>query len=790
MTTGKRKSCPWTALAASLAALACACPPAWPQPAPPRETVTVEEEDLYLDIVLNQVPLRQIVQVTRRGERLFADAGVLRAMGLTWPGAASASGLVALDSLPGLRSTYDAPEQRLYVFVPVELLSGPATSLGYATPPVPELDPAAQAPGLLVNYDVYAQGDGRARSTSGWHEVRMFGVGRGVLRTSSVYQATHAEATGDQVGSVRLDTSWQFDDPARMVSVVLGDAYNSALVWTRTTRFGGLRVSRNFSLQPYRVVVPLASFAGEAVVPSAVDLYINGIREAQGHVGPGRFEAVSAPLLNGAGQAQMVITDITGQSRVIDFNLYNSARLLQQGLNDWSLEVGALRRDYGLRSNVYADKPMTTGSLRHGVTDQFTAEAHGEFTADLAMGGLGAVLLVDRRWGVVSASYAASRHASRQGHQYGASYEWQGPRLNVNVATLRRGEDFRDVASLDGATLPRRTDQAFVGVTVGRGQIGASYVRQDQPLGARTSYANVSWTHSFEARGNVSIGVSRDLDGESGTQAHLYWSMPLGDRHHAWISLEQQRQGNTATAGAMRTLPGDRDGWGWRVEADAGEKAGAAAEVAQLTRFGMWRVGAQHWKHHGTGGSTVGYANANGGLLWMDRGLFPMRRVYDAFALVSTDGIAGVPVMLENRFIGTTDRNGQLLVTPLNAWENNDLSIDPLVLPDDVSVRHVRLAAVPATGSGVLARFPMRAQVVVELSLRDANGQWVAAGSPVTLAPGGHKSTVGYDGRVYLEDPPAGGRVTVSKEYGTCSVDLPRTLPPRGRINLGELPCR
>jgi len=90
----------------------------------------------------------------------------------------------------------------------------------------------------------------------------------------------------------------------------------------------------------------------------------------------------------------------------------------------------------------------------------------------------------------------------------------------------------------------------------------------------------------------------------------------------------------------------------------------------------------------------------------------------------------------------------------------------------------------------VLARFPMRAQVVVELSLRDANGQWVAAGSPVTLAPGGHKSTVGYDGRVYLEDPPAGGRVTVSKEYGTCSVDLPRTLPPRGRINLGELPCR
>ena len=73
--------------------------------------------------------------------------------------------------------------------------------------------------------------------------------------------------------------------------------------------------------------------------------------------------------------------------------------------------------------------------------------------------------------------------------------------------------------------------------------------------------------------------------------------------------------------------------------------------------------------------------------------MFPMRRVYDAFALVSTDGIGEVPVMLENRRVGQTDARGFLLVTALNAWQDNDLSIDPLVLPADVHVARTRLAA-------------------------------------------------------------------------------------------------
>lgn len=797
MTTGKRGRCPWSELAACLGLAAAIPSMAWSAPQPMGEApassaaaAAAQEpgEDLYLEVVLNRVAQKSITHFVRRDQRFYAQADTLRGMGLTWPGAASAAGLVALDSLPGLRSRYDVADQRLEITVPVDLIATPPQVFGYQAPPAPRLDPAMQAPGLLFNYELYAQDTGESRSLSGWTEARLFGVGPGVWRSSSLVRSTDGPLRERRDRSIRLDTSWQLDLPQQMVSVTLGDTYSAALPWTRATRFGGLRVSRNFSLQPYRVTVPLASFVGEAAIPSAVDLYINGIREAQSQVAPGRFQVVGAPLINGAGNAQMVITDITGQTRVINFALYNNARLLQKGLSDWSFELGKLRRNYGLQSSSYADKPMLSGSARHGLSNRWTLSAHGERMDGLTMGGIGSLLLLGQRGGVVSASYAASRNGQESGRQQGVGYEWQGSLLTMNLSTLRRSEGFRDVASLEGSGLPLRTAQVFVGMHFGRGQLGASYLRQDYRTQLRASYASLSWSYSLGKRGNISVSLNRDLDGDGGNSAYLYWSLPLGNRHHTWVNADHQRQGNTATLGAMRSLPGDEDGWGWRVQTSAGQEAGGQAEVSRLGRYGQWQAGTQYWRNAGDSHRTV-YAGLSGGLLLMQRNVFPMRRAQDAFALVSTDGVADVPVMLENRPVGATDAKGHLLVTPLNAWQGNDLSIDPLALPIDISVQRVRLVAVPAAGSGMLARFPMKATVVVELALRAPGGEWVAAGSHAMLTPGGQSVPVGYDGRVYLEDPPPGALLSVALGSGSCAVRLPDRYPERGRMDLGALSC-
>src|SRR5690606_34585564 len=111
---------------------------------------------------------------------------------------------------------------------------------------------------------------------------------------------------------------------------------------------------------------------------------------------------------------------------------------------------------------------------------------------------------------------------------------------------------------------------------------------------------------------------------------------------------------------------------------------GAQAEVSRLGDRGQWTLGANHWRGEGTSPSaTTAYGSASGGLVWVRGRSHAMRRVDDAFAVVDTNGFAGVPVRLENRVVGHTDDHGLLLVSRLNAWQANRLSIDPLDLPYD-----------------------------------------------------------------------------------------------------------
>src|SRR5690606_29665667 len=102
-------------------------------------------------------------------------------------------------------------------------------------------------------------------------------------------------------------------------------------------------------------------------LPSTVDLYVNGIRRLSQPVAPGAFQIDRVPTVNGSGMAQLLITDITGNSRRIDIPLYGSQSLVQQGLSDWSFDLGQVRRNYGTESFDYAGL-ASSATWRHGYT--------------------------------------------------------------------------------------------------------------------------------------------------------------------------------------------------------------------------------------------------------------------------------------------------------------------------------------------------------------------------------------------------------------------------------------
>ncbi|SFL06904.1 fimbria/pilus outer membrane usher protein [Lysobacter sp. cf310] len=743
---------------------------------------------LYLEVSLNQIAYGAPQPFELRDGHLFASVATLRQIGFVLEGRADGESL-APDSLVGVAVRYDASLQRVAIDAPLSLLSLATTRLNAPGVDVPT---ATASPGVLLNYDVYASRDDRGDSISAFAELRAFGLGAGVFSQTAVTRSHRGEGERRRTDSVRLDSSWRWSAPASMVSVTVGDVISGQLDWTRPLRLGGVRIGRDFGLQPYRITTPLPTFLGEVAVPSAVDLYVNGIRQYSGELPPGPFQLATVPGITGAGNAQLVVTDAFGRTRQLDFPFYAAQQLLAKGLSDWSLSLGLAREDYALRSFSYGSELLGSADLRYGVSDEFTLEAHAEGGDSVVNGGLGAIWLMGRA-GVFGATLAYGQDRSDSGWLYAAAYNWSNGRFNLAADTQRTQGEYRDVASRYGARPARVSERAVASWNDTRlGSLGLSYVRlvyRDETHRDETParYGSATWTRTFKGGAALSLSYNQNLDRAEDRNVYLGYSMNLDygrdDRRlQVSASLQRNRDRDQAVFDLSRPVPGD-GGFGWRLQARGGDgEEGGLAEAGWLSSFGRYSLGLAR-----QGDNDYGYASASGSLVWMGGHVFAARNVSDAFAVVST-GRADVPVLLENRPIGRTDRDGMLLVTPLNAWQRNRIGIDPMELPADLRLDRVEVQATPPDRSGTLVRFGIEQVHAAVLVLQDARGQALPVGSRVHLDSGA-SAVVGYDGETYLDTLQELNTLRVDTADGTCSVRFAYPLGD-GVPRIGPLVCR
>jgi len=747
----------------------------------PPPTPLTAAQTLYLDVTLNQTP-RGLLPFTELQGRLMAAGATLRQLGFPARGEEP----VALDQLGGVVVRYDAALQTLALDVPLEQLSLPTTRLERPTETAPA---AAASPGVVLNYDVYGshnEGGGNLALTT---ELRVFGLGHGVLETSALLRTYQDPADHQWQGeSVRLDTAWRLDFPDSAVSLTVGDFYSGFVDWSRPVRMGGVQVGRNYGLQPYRVLTPTPTFLGEAVVPSNVELYVDGLRQYNGEVPIGPFQLAAQPGINGTGNAQVVITDAFGRMQTLDFSFYGTQQLLAKGLSDWSAGVGRMRRDYGIRSFAYETPVIGSATWRYGAGDRFTAEAHAEGGGGVLNGGAGGWWLLGGA-GVVNAAYAHSRHAGLQGGQYSLGYSWNNRRFNVNVLTRRTHGAYRDLGALQDTLPPDISEQATLGINLqGAGSLSASYLRLRYPDADDNRYASLFWSRSFGDRWSAYLSFNQNLADSDDRSAYLSVSAALGRNRQSSVSAQRNGERLTYVADLSQPVPGDgsQGGYGWRVQARGGDDgAGGLAELGWLNRVGRYSMG-----YARQGDLDYGYASASGSVVWMGGHVFAAREVPDAFAVVSTDGFGGIPVRLENRLIGSTDRNGLLLVTPLLSWQRNRLSIDTLDLPADMRADRVDTWVTPRQSAGLGVNFGLRRTQAMHVVLHDPAGAPLPVGSQVRL-PGGGSATVGYDGETYLEDVATPVQLEVDLPDGHCRVHLapPVAATSPGVPSIGPLRC-
>ena len=752
-------------------------------PPRPRSMVSSDHAQLYLELVVNSSSTQSMIAVRQQAGHLFLSAADLRTAGIKLP--SQVFGEIVLDSLQGARSEYDAQGQRLLLNVPPDWLPEQLVGHREAYPRVP----AMSSFGALFNYDLYlSDSDAGGTYLAMGSELRLFDSW-GALSSSGQYRRTlSGEASGTlNNGYRRYDTTWRYSNDERLLTYEAGDIISGSLPWSNSVRLGGLQLSRDFGVRPDLVTYPLPQFAGEAAVPSSLDLFVNGYKSNSVELQPGPYTLTNIPFINGAGEAVVVTTDALGRQVSTTVPFYVTSNLLQKGLTDFSLAVGSLRRDYAIRDFGYGPG-LVSGSLRYGLSDNLTLESHAEASDSLALGGIGGNLRLGNL-GVLNAAVIQSQSNSDSGQQISLGYQYSSQSYSLSYQLIQRREQYADLTVVDSPyrSLSQRSEQLTLSLNLDAyGSLGAGYFDVLAADGLRTRLLNLTWNKPLWRNTSFYLSANREIsDGEWALQAQLV--IPFNLRGSLSFSAERDQSGvNRQHINYSHSVPTE-GGVGFNLGYAHGE--GPNYRQADLT----WRLQSVQLQAgiYGNGDVQTHWADATGSLVWMDHQVFGANRINDAFVVVSTNGYSDIPVRYENQMIGLTDSKGHLLVPWSSAYYRGKYEIDPLNLPVSVKSTIVEQKVAVRRGSGYLLEFPLSRIIAASVALVDVNQHELPLGSSVVHEQSGTSAVVGWDGLVYLENLVEYNRLSVTTVDGhNCSaqftIDTTTDQPPI----IGPLMCQ
>ncbi len=277
-------------------------------------------------------------------------------------------------------------------------------------------------------------------------------------------------------------------------------------------------------------------------MPLTVDVLVNGNRLLSRQVGAGPFEIPQLPVVAGAGTVALTLTNALGRQVVTTLPFYASADLLAPGLQTFSAQAGAVRRNWGQLSNDYG-QGAASATWRRGLSPNLTIESSAEATPGTVMAGAGAVVNVGNL-AVLNVAAAASSGSANRGTRLSAGVQRVGGLFSFDTSLALANQSFRDIAAVNGDPVPRMQFNASGGLSLGAlGSLGISYTRVKRDT-AVTSFALpggitdreptqnarvLSASYSVQLRDVALYATSfRDFDrsGSSGIQVGL--TMPLG----------------------------------------------------------------------------------------------------------------------------------------------------------------------------------------------------------------------------------------------------------------------
>ena len=719
---------------------------------------------------------------------------------------------VSLRSLPGIRFAFEEKGLRLNIMADPDLLPSQALNLR-SDNRIRGVIP--QNSSVFFNYALTAArndvlpGTGTGSSFSGEAGWR---IGDYLVMSNG---NTVRDANG-QSKFVRLMTNATYDDRDNLRRTVAGDFFTPSRQFSNGINLGGISVSKLYGLNPYLTSFPMQSISGSVATPTDLDVYLDGQRIRSEKLRPGEFELKDLLAYGGARNVQVVLRDAFGRVQEINYSFYFTDQPLRQGLHEYSYNLGALRRNFGLASNQYGPAAFSVFH-RYGFSDALTLGLRAEGTKGFSNTGPLATVVLGSA-GVLNLALAASSLDTLKGGAGSVSYNYQAQRWSLGMS-LRR--DWGDYASLgDPPTLSNRKYEGNISASYYLKRYGSISVghsvfsaRTEQPAPALTPLQPLSILGAGGSRraSTLSYGVSL-ISGRLSLQSSLSHVTEGTSRNEVFVGLIfypdkdysvasnyfGDKESHTTSDELVKTQPVG-EGLGYVLSANrATGNLEAATQLAASVQYNapLAIVRGEFGRRPFSGQSHDDYrVSVAGGVAYVDGELALGRPVTESFGIVKVGELPGVGVAVNGQPIGKTNARGKLFVPTLTPYFDNDVSIDPETVPIEYAIPATVKKISPSLRSGAVINFGVtKIQAFTgKLEMQQAGNTKPVEFQEFSITVKGKRLTLltGRGGEFYSENLlPGTYSTTVLADGKPCDFDLVIPQSDETFVELGKLVCR
>ncbi len=759
---------------------------------------------LFLNISINSNASEDLVAVKQSKDgKLYILSSALRTLRIKIDEHIPDNQWVCINDLNGIQFKYLENEQSLNLKVPSNMLTGYSVDLSGQQITSPQLLKMKPLNAAILNYSLYNTITNDENVFSGTAEG-IFNSAIGNFSSGVLYNGSNENSYSHEKW-VRLESKWQYVDPEKIRIYTLGDFISNSPDWGSSVRLAGFQWSSAYSQRGDIVTSALPQFSGSAALPSTLDLYVNQQKIYSGLVPSGPFDIKQLPFISG-NEVTLVTTDATGKQSITKKPYYFSSKILAKGINEFSVDVGIPRYNYGLYSNDYDDATFASGAIRYGYSNSLTlsggAEASTDGLSNLGTGFAKNVLGI----GVMNADIAASQYKDENGYSALLGLEGRiSKNISFNTSYRKVFDNYFDLARVSQVRYLKDNQinaetQNYLNYSALADEIFRAGINYNfyAGYGVYLGYNQIKYSdNSYKL---LSTNLSGNLDKNWGFYASAYKDYENHKDYGVYFAL---RYTPSSKVNAITSVSSDSGslryrqeifglsepqigsfGWGGYVERDQDANENNASVYASYRARAAYLTG----RYNRFGDNDQVALSATGSLVAAAGRIFAANEIGDGYAVVTNAGPQS-QIINGGVNLGVTDNSGRFLIPSLMPYQVNHIYLDPSYLPLNWSVKSTDQKTVVGYRQGGLIDFGAHQVISGLVKLVDANNSPLLPGYTVRIN-GQQDGVVGYDGEVFIQNLLKQNKLEVDLlDHGSCQVDFTYNSNQYSTKKLGPYVC-